>query len=121
MRQAASAQVLAQSGYLLPQDAAVILERSREQKCRVEGTLSELKIAPPSSVRGGFDDLRGGLPNPAPPETFDGLAPELVSSLQSAFGALATTLPPESALDLIQSILNRLSDQATPPFTDASP
>ena len=109
IRQARSAQILAQSGYLLPEDAAVLLERFREQMSGVEDTLAELQIPPPSaSTQDGFD-LAVEPPVRRHPEKFDGLSPELARALQSAFGALAATLPPESARELIQSILSRLS------------
>ena len=113
IRQAESTQVLAESGYLLSEDVAILLERSREQLSRVEDTLTELQISRPSaSSQDGFD-LSGEPPVPHP-QRFDGLSPELARALQSAFGALAVTLPPESALELIQSILSRLSGNPEP-------
>ncbi len=120
IRQAESARVLAQSGYLLPEDAALLLERSREQTSRFEDTLSKLQIAFPSAGQDALD-LSGEPTSPPHPETFDGLSPEAVRALQSAFGALATTLPPESAFDLIQSILSRISDRGIAPDPEASP
>ena len=120
IRQAKSAQRLAQSGYLLPEDAVVLLERSREQMSRVEATFAELQIALPGPSGHDGLDLSDEPADPLYAERFDGLSPELVRALQSAFGALATTLPPESAFDLIQSILSRVSDREVGSDLEAS-
>ena len=120
IRQAESAQLLVQSGYLLPEDAAIVLERSREQMSRVEATLTELQIASPSSSPCDDLDLSNGPADPSHPERLNGLSPDSVRALQSAFGALATTLPPQSAFDLIQSILSRISDRGAALDPEAS-
>jgi len=109
IRQAKSAQLLARSGYLLPEDAAAVLKRSRDQLLRVEDTLSELQIVSPS-VDQNDPNPSDELSDPPHLETFDSLSPELVRTLKSAFGTLATTLPPESALELIPTILGRISE-----------
>ena len=111
IRQAESAQLLVQSGYLLPEDAAIVLERSREQMSRVEATLTELQIASPSPSPCDDLDLLNAPTDPPLPERLNGLSPDSVQALKSAFGAVATSLPPESAFDLIESILSRVSDQ----------
>lgn len=121
VRQAESAQRLAQSGYLTREDAAILLERLREQKSRVEATLAELQIALPLSSPRDDLDVSNGPADPAHPERFNGLSQDSVRALQSAFGALATTLPPETAFDLIQSIVSRVSDQGTAVDSEASP
>ena len=113
IRQAESAQLLAQSGYLLPEDAAALLERSHEKMSRVEGTLAELQIASLSTPSQDGLGLTDESEEPRLPTGLDGLSPELVRALQSAFGTLATTLPADSALDLIDSILSRLSNPPT--------
>ena len=110
LRQTESAKALAHSGYLLPEDAAALLDRSRQQVSRVKDTLAELQITSPSADQDGSNLLRNPA-NPPLPERFDGLSPELVHALKSAFGALANSLPSESAFDLIQSILGRVSSQ----------
>ena len=80
---------------------------------RVEDTLTELQIAsPPSFSQDGLDPSDESTDSPRP-ETFDNLPPELVGALQAAFGTLATTLPSDSVLGLIQSILSRVSNHAT--------
>ncbi|MYG14700.1 MAG: hypothetical protein F4171_18185 [Gammaproteobacteria bacterium] len=110
LRQTESAKALAHSGYLLPEDATALLDRSRQQVSRVEDTLAELQITSPSADQDG-SDLLGEPVDPPLPERFDGLSSELIHALKSAFGALAISLPSESAFDLIQSILGRVSSQ----------
>ena len=110
VRQAESAHQLAQSGYLLMEDATAVLEHSHEQMSRVESTLAELQIA--SSLPSSPDGLGPSI-CPADlslPAGLEGLSPEAVRVLQSAFGTLAATLPADSVLDLIDSILKRLPD-----------
>lgn len=120
LQQAESARVLAHSGYLLTEDATVLLERSRENMTRVEDTLTELQIAAPFAAQDSLDNL-GNQSDPPQPQTFEDLSPELSRTLQSAFGVLATTLPPESAFGLIQSILNRICERPPCGLGQASP
>ncbi|MCY4239554.1 MAG: hypothetical protein OXC93_14615 [Rhodospirillaceae bacterium] len=103
-----SAKALAQSGCLLPEDAAALLERSGQQLVRVGDTLAELQIASPLADQEG-SDLLGEVVDPLFPERLDGFSLELAHALKSAFGAVADSLPSESAFDLIQSILGRSS------------
>ncbi|MCY4212944.1 MAG: hypothetical protein OXF68_04890, partial [Gammaproteobacteria bacterium] len=110
LRQMESAKALAQSGCLLPEDAAALLERSRQQLVRVGDTLAELQIASPLADQEG-SDLLGEVVDPLFPERLDGFSLELAHALKSAFGAVADSLPSESAFDLIQSILGRVSGQ----------
>lgn len=110
IQQAESARELAHSGYLLPEDAALLLERSREDMSRVEDTLTELRITTPSANEDGLE-LSGKPLDQSQPQVFDGLSPELVNALQSAFGELTANLPPDSAFGLIRSILDRVSDR----------
>ena len=113
LRQVESAQLLAHSGYLLSEDATALVERSREQMSRIQETLHELQIAPPPASQERDVDLVVDHPKPNPPRPveFDGLSPEVVRALQSAFGDLARSLPAQSVLDLIQPILSRIADR----------
>ena len=125
IQQAASARVLAQSGYLLPDDASVLLERSREQVSGARATFNELHIAHLSVSGTDGSELpdtqfEPAEPEPLQPVTFDDVSPEVVGALQSAFGILARALPPESALDLIQSIFSGIVGRPTTPDPDAS-
>ena len=113
LRQTESAHALAESGYLLPEDAAALVDRSREQLSRIHKTLKELQIAPPSA---SFErdlllpDGHLDTTDRQRPVEFDSLSPEVVRALQSAFGDLANSLPAQSAIDLIQSILERIAN-----------
>ena len=114
IRQAESAQILAQSGYLLQQDSTALAERTREQISRIRETLDELQIALPSASEqhdiGLLEEQLERTPSPLPVE-FDGLSPEVVRALRSAFGHLAESLPSKSVIDLIESILSRINNQ----------
>ena len=113
IQQAESARFLAQSGYLLPEDAASLLERTREQVSRVQATLNELRIPSPTACDQDGLQTRFEPAEPLQPVTFDGASPEVVRALQAAFGTLVKALPPESALNLIQSILGRIAGHPT--------
>lgn len=113
-RQAKTAQTLAQSGYLLAEDAAALIERSRKQLTGIQESLRDLQIDSSLDSEqhdffflGGHLDLR----DTSHPAEFLGLSPELVRTLQSVFGDLAKSLPPQPAIDLIQSILSRIADR----------
>ena len=124
IHQAESARLLARSGYLLPEDAAVLLERSREQMSRIQDTLDELQIAPPSvSGHHDIDHIEGDFEpaDPLPSPSLDGVSAEVVYTLQSAFAALADAVPPESALNIIQAMLNRITDHPDSTNPQASP
>lgn len=124
LRQVESAQLLAQSGYLLPEDATTLVERSREQMSRVQETLHELRIALPSASQDSDIPATDGHHEPLDPPRpveFDGLSPEVVCTLQSAFGHLARSLPAQSVLDLIQPILGRIADRERAPDPNAPP
>lgn len=104
---------LARSGYLLPQDAAALLARTREKVPQIRRTLDELEIAPSHF---GHDDLsfsHGQTESEASPAqlALDGVSSDTVFTLQSAFAALANAMPPDSAMDMIEAILRRLSGQ----------
>ena len=91
----------------------LVLERCEQWTLlfeRVEDTLAELQITSSSADQDG-SDLLGEPVDPPLPGRFDGLSPELIHALKFAFGALAISLPSESAFDLIRSILGRVSSQ----------
>ena len=118
VRQAESAQTLSRSGYLLAEDAAALTERSRDQISRIHETLHELQVdSPTDAERSGtfLPDADLEVRESANPDEFNGLTPEVVHALQSAFGELARALPPQSVIDLIQSILSRMAESDRPP------
>ena len=103
---------LARSGYLRPADAAALVERERiripgirESMALVQAT--ELNDSEEASILcdSAFDTLDLN-PNPA----LEALAPASRGAVQSAFGTIANSLPPDRALELIESILRNLSE-----------
>ncbi len=110
VRQAEAARVLAQSGCLLPEDATTIVESAQEKLSGTKDMLVELKVTRQPACGEDVADPSGEGPVQSDSDVFEGLDPQSVRALQSAFGALATELPPDTALDLILAMLRRLSD-----------
>lgn len=114
-----SARILAASGYLLREDADALLAKIREMTPQIVQTLGELKVSP--SHFGHEDDLSGcegqdesGSVSESP--IFDGLPADTLHTLQNAFGVVSSAMPPDSALDVIESIIRRVSKQGSPDF-----
>ena len=114
---------LVNSGYLLEEDAIELLVRTREQLPHLRQTLDELEI-PLSQFSHNelsfFEDnvetsARKGFP------TLSCVSPDTVTALQFAFAAVANSMPPDSALNLIETILRRVSDQMRPQITPDAP
>lgn len=116
INQVKCAQDIAKSGYLLAADATALLDGARERISQIQQTLDELKITP-SQV--GFDELSlcpDELESKEPSKSLglDSLPSEVVAALQSAFGAVADTMPPDAALDVIESMIHRLAGGSGP-------
>ena len=104
---------LTTSGYLLAKDAAVLSARVSESALQLKQTLSELGITPSHL---GHDDLsfpEDDLKVDGVEEALvmEGVPPDTVATLQSAFGVVANAMPPESALEVIESIIRRLVER----------
>ena len=111
MNQATRALDLARSGYLRPEDAAVLLDRTRERIPLIQQTLGELQITPSHF---GHDDFflthcEFELSNSFPPLGLC-VSREGVSALQSAFAAITDLVPPDAAMSMIETILHRMAD-----------
>jgi molecular chaperone HtpG len=109
------ARTLAGSGYLRHADAAALVERERVRIPEIRQTMALVRASDRAAYHGTlvfcdnvFDKLAVDL-NPA----LSTVAPASLSIIQDAFGTIADSLPPESALDLIESIVKNLS-QGTP-------
>lgn len=110
-----AARDLACSGYLRPVDSAAVIETARDQIPAIRQVLAQ--------VRGGRaeDALETVFRYESEIDALEpGSAPALniVSSdsrdaVQSAFGTIAHSLPPDSALELIEAILKQLSESHT--------
>ena len=102
---------LAQSGYLPPADAASLLEREQRRIPEIQNTLAHLESI-------GNDALHDLTVCATPLEPCD-LTPHAAlstipthsrPSVQSTFATIAQTLPPDSALELIETILHQLTE-----------
>ena len=103
---------LARSGYLRHADTAALVERERiripairESMALIQAT--ELNDSDQASILcdSAFDTLDLN-PNPA----LETVAPASLGAVQSAFGTIAHSLPPDRAIELIESILRNLSE-----------
>ena len=117
INQAKRAHDLATSGYLPAEDGAALLARTRETIPQIQRALDELPIAPSHFVKEdlSFDD---GQPEPAEPIAslaLERVPPDSVRMLQSAFAVIAEKMPPDSAFEMIETIVRRLSDHHSRP------
>lgn len=111
---------LATSGYLLAEDAAALLARERERIDQIRRTLDQVQGAASHSDREALALCEGQLgsakPNSKPSlNGLNGVSTDSVAMLQSAFGAVAKTMPPDAAFDVIESILRELSEKQVSP------
>ena len=106
---------LARSGYLRPGDADALIERERDRIPAIRQILTQ--------VRGGrsetalqtvvhYDSELGALEIGSVP-TFNTVPSGCRAAVQSAFGTIVHSLPPDSALELIEAILKDLSEGHT--------
>ena len=102
---------LAASGYLRAEDAAELLGRQRERLPQIKQTLQQVQGATSHTNLEEIDLCESQLDavelDAAP--SLIGVPPDSVHTLRSAFGALAEAMPPDTALDMIETILRRLS------------
>ena len=113
INQVKCAQDLATSGYLLVEDAAALLARTRERTPQIQQTLDGLEVTPSQLGYDEFSFCADQL-KPAEPSrllALKGMPAEAVATLQSAFGAVVNAMPSDSALDVIESVIHRLSEQ----------
>ena len=110
INQANCARELATSGYLRAEDASQLLRRQRERLLQVRETLQHVQGV---TSRSSLDDLDlcqaqlNAVKFDTEPSLM-GIPPDSVGSLLSAFGVLSQSLPPDTATDLIETIIRRL-------------
>ena len=99
------------SGYLRPEDAMAVVERERQRVPEIRQILTTLGVGCSSSdqkelahFENQLDDVKV---NPEP--GLNGVPPDSVATIQAAFGAIADAMPIDSAYDLVETILRRLS------------
>ena len=104
---------LAVSGYLCAEDATALVERERKRIPEIKQTLAKLEAATSNSDQEELTQFEKQLEaievNSEP--ALNSISPNSVATVQSAFGAIAEAMPPDSAIDVIETILRRLSDQ----------
>ncbi|MCY3614854.1 MAG: ATP-binding protein [Bacteroidetes bacterium] len=104
---------LATSGYLLPEDVKALIERERKRIPEIKQILDVLSATTPNSAEEELTLLENQLDlikiNSDP--KIDDISLNSGIVLQPAFAAIAEILPPDSALEIIETIYRRLSDQ----------
>lgn len=103
---------LAVSGYLSAEDANALVARERLRVSEIKRTVAKLEATASNSDQEELvlceNQLEAIKINPKP--ALHGVNPKSVGAVQSAFGAIAESMPPDSALEMIETILGRLSD-----------
>ena len=109
---------LAASGYLCAEDIAELLERQRKHLSQIRETLQQVQV---STLRSDLDELdlcESQLVDAVAPNggsSSFGVPPHSARTLRSAFGALAEAMPPDTALNAIETIMRRLSSEPATP------
>ena len=102
---------LAVSGYLCSEDATALVERERKRIPAIKQTLAQLEAATSNSDQEELAHFENQLEaievNREP--ALNGVPPNSVATVQAAFGAIAEAMPSDSAFDMIETILRRLS------------
>ena len=109
-----AAHELIQSGYLCSADAIALIERERFRLPAIRQTIALLNgnehddYHEVLALCGAAFDAQDFNPEPAKEiATLNSL-----SSVQNAFGTISRSIPPDGALDLIESIIKNLSDDS---------
>ena len=103
---------LARSGYLRPADSVALIERERD---RIPGIRQILAQVQGSKAETGLKtvlhyETEFGGPKLGSAPTFNTVPCGSRAAVQSAFGTIVHSLPPDSALELIEAILTQLSE-----------
>ena len=99
------------SGYLAPGDAAALIERERQRIPEIKQILTTLGSAGSMSEQeelARFETLLEDIQVNSG-SALNGVPPHSVATVQATFGAIAEAMPPDSAYDMIETILRRLS------------
>ena len=99
------------SGYLRPEDAIALVERERQRIPEIRQIITTLGAVTSNSDQKELAHFENQLNefevNPETP--LNSVPPNSVATVQAAFGAIAEAMPPDSAYDLVETILRRLS------------
>ena len=99
------------SGYLRPEDAIALVERERQRIPEIRQILTTLGTATSNSDQKELAHLENQLDDIEvnPESALNGVPPNSVTTVQAAFGAIAEAMPTDSAYDMVETILRRLS------------
>ena len=99
------------SGYLRPEDAIALVERERQRIPEIKQILTTLGAVTSTSDLKELAHFEDELDDIAinPESALNGVPPDSVATVQAAFGAIAEAMPPDSAYDMVETILRRLS------------
>ena len=123
-----AARDLARSGYLRSADSAALIERERDRIPAIRQIVTQVQGSRPETaletVRHYESEL--GALQAGPPPAFNTVPSGSRDTVQSAFGTIVHSLPPDSALELIEAILKHLSeghtvDETGPDAPNATP
>jgi len=116
VRRTKGAADLIRSGYLLTRDANSLISRELARLTGMRQTLDQVRATDPDVFPSDLalcerhvDELPAS-PNPR----LDAIPRDLLNPLQTAFGTIAETMPPDSALAMIEAILERLTASEPP-------
>lgn len=103
---------LATSGYLAHQDAVEMIERERKRILEIKNVLNGLKATTEAHQEQIADyETKLGSVETKPTLQLNGVPSRSRRTVQDAFGAIAETVHPDSALQIIEAILHRLSKE----------
>lgn len=99
------------SGYLNPDDTSALLERERKRIPEIKQILTTLGVATSTSGQKELAHFETQLEDIEvnSESALNGVPPESIATVQAAFGAIAEAMPPDSAYDMVETILRRLS------------
>lgn len=112
---------LAAAGYLHEQDASELLARQQERLSQIKQTLDHVDGPRSHSDRQEIELCERQLDTvQATHATLQiGVPAHSIHTLRSAFGAIAKTMPPDTALDMIEAILRHVSDEPSSSEADS--
>ena len=110
IRRLQAAYELSCSGYLRPTDADALIEGERDRIPAIRQSLAQVRgVSPETALQtvAHYESEFGTLDTGSAP-AFNTVPPDSRAAVQSAFGTIVQSLPPDSALALIEAILEQL-------------
>lgn len=116
IRRARGAADLARSGYLRTPDAAALISRELARLPSIRQTLGQVQSTYPDTFQCDLaicERLLNELPA-NPNSRLDAVPRQFLGPLQTVFATIAETMPPDSALTMIETILQHQVDAESP-------